>query len=160
MTNEPSPSLRRNGDCHEGWVSSGLRIVYKNSLLPRHQLPELCRSSDNACEDCPQGAVNFQELMRAKSNQSICHLYLCDPHSPDHTALWAKTLSSLFLLQRWFVTNISTWLWSLVAGTQVATIWVPEDISLYPWSLNFFFSTWSIKQSPEEHDYFTPSQRP
>ena len=68
-------------------------------------------------------------------------------HSPLTTLVSGQKLFPLFLLQRCLVNNISTWLWSLVAGTELTVSWDPEISSLflcfYPFSPTRF-----IKQSP------------
>ena len=75
---------------------------------------------------------------------SSCPMWF--PWPFDHIALCPK-LFPLLHLQRWLVHNISTWMWSLVAGTQLTVSWGPERSSLV---LCFcpFSPTRFVKQSP------------
>ena len=81
------------------------------------------------------------------SNDSCFILPPCDSHGPLITLLSAQKLFPLLFPQRWLVNYISTWLWSLVAGTQLTISWDPEMSSLVlclcPFSPIRF-----IKQSP------------
>ena len=94
---------------------------------------------------------NAKELIEQRNKKSfLFHLAPCDSNGPLTTLLSAQKLFPLLLLQRCLVNNISTWLWSLVDGTQLTVSWDPEMSSLI---LCFcpFSPTRFIKQSPEKN---------
>ena len=91
---------------------------------------------------------NAKELIEQRSKSWLLfHLALCDSHRPLTTLLPAQKLFPLFLLQRWLVNNISTWLLSLVDGTQLTISWDPE-MSSFVLCFCPFTPTRFIKQSP------------
>ena len=83
----------------------------------------------------------------------------------EHTALCPK-LFPLLYLQRWIVHNISTWLWSLVAGIQLTLSWDPEMSSFvlcfcpFPPLFVYLFITFSTRlgslRARAESVLFTP----
>ena len=74
---------------------------------------------------------NAKERIEQRNKQWLLfHLAPGDSRGPLTTLLSGQKLFPLFLLQRWLVNNISTWLWSLVAGTHLPVIWDPEMSSL------------------------------
>ena len=66
---------------------------------------------------------NWEQI---KKKSFFFHLAPCDSNGPLTTLLSAQKLFLPFLLQSWLVNNISTWLSSLMAGTQLTISWDPE----------------------------------
>ena len=70
---------------------------------------------------------NWEQI---KKKSFFFHLAPCDSNGPLTTLLSVQKLFLPLLLQSWLVNNISTWLSSLMAGTQLTVSWDPEMYSL------------------------------
>ena len=79
---------------------------------------------------------------------SSCPVWI--PWAFDHTTLCPKSLSFL-LPQRWLVNYISTWLWSLVAGTQL-TITGTQRCPALSWVSVLFLPSDSQTKVPTKYE--------
>ena len=74
---------------------------------------------------------NAKALIEQRNKQwPLFHLVPCASYGPLTSLLSVQKRFPLLRPQRWLVSNISTWLWSLVAGTQLTVSWDPEMPSL------------------------------
>ena len=79
------------------------------------------------------------------------HLAPCESHGPLSTLLSAPKLFPLLLPQRWLVNYISTWLWSLVAGTQL-TITGTQRCPALSWVSVLFLPSDSQTKVPTKYE--------
>ena len=148
-SNEPSHAPQK-GDpvLSEGWVSPEPRAVYTSWLSPGTSGARGITSDSGYLCVLVLG-WKLQGTDRAKrQTKALVPSCLVWSRGRLATLLSGQNIFPLFLLWRWLVKNISTWPWSLVAGTQLTTSWDPEMSSLVLCVCPFSPSR-SIKQSPQ-----------
>ena len=138
---------RENLGLSQSWICSGLRDVSTNWLSPGASGARGTTNASDYLHVLVLRSRNAKELIeQGTSSDSFSSCPVWFPWPFDHTALCTKTLSSI-PSSKVACDYISTWLWSLEAGTQLTISWDPEISSLVlnfcPFSPNRF-----IKQSP------------
>ena len=127
---------RENLGLSWGWICSGLRDVSTNWLSPGTSGARGTTNASDYLHVLVLRSRNAKELIEQRNKKSfLFHLAPCDSNGPLTTLLSAQKLFPLLLLQSGLVINISTWLWSLMAGTQLTVSWDPE---MYSFILCFF----------------------
>ena len=140
----------------QGWVSPGPRAMYTSWLSPEASGARGITSDSGYLCVLVLG-WKLQGTDRAKrQTKALVPSCLVWSRGRLATLLSGQNIFPLFLLWRWLVKNISTWPWSLVAGTQLTTSWDPEMSSLVLCVCPFSPSR-SIKQSPQRTWLVPPS---
>ena len=139
---------RENLGLSWGWICSGLRDLSTNWLSPGASGARGTTNASDYLHVLVLRSRNDKALIEQRNKQwPLFHLAPCASYGPLTSLLSVQKHFPLLLPQRWLVNYISTWLWSLVAGTQLTVIWDSEVSSLVlyfcPYSPTRF-----IKQSP------------